>query len=300
MFELIKSSVGKNGKNKYDDVLNVQIRLNKWILAGRLPQLSFLAMDGDCGPKTKTAIGAFQCRYVDLPKIDKRIDPKGKTEQMLNVSPFEPPPLRVSEQVYVDWLRNGSASAGVDDVPYWEKRGMFWFGVGVKAGGGTTPVNGQDTLLATMYNLESPSNKFIVTASTKRVISGGGGISAGGVVVFITGIYHPKDLNKIELGGFDWNLAIGGKWGSFAKWAAKAPQLAQLVQAAKLSKFANAGTVGTTASVMKSGAASHGLFVDDPNPSMVSLDIPIGGAGLEASFYYGITKFQISNLQLDE
>ncbi|MCW5966010.1 MAG: hypothetical protein KIT83_18375, partial [Bryobacterales bacterium] len=155
-------------------------------------------------------------------------------------------------------------------------------------------------LVSTMYNLQSPSNKFIVSASTKRVVSGGGGISAGGVVVFITGIYHPKDLNQIEFGGFDWNLAIGGKWGSFAKWASKAPQLAQLVQAAKMTKFANATTVNATASLMKSGAASHGLFVDDPNPSMLSMDIPIGGVGLEASIYYGITKFQISNLQLDD
>lgn len=299
MYQLIAASVGKNGKNRYNDVLEVQIRINKWILAGRLPELNFLAMDGSCGKKTKQAIGAFQCRYVDIPSIDSRIDPGGKTLQHLMLSPFTPPPLRVTETVYVDWLR-GTGMQVDDDVPYWQKRGMFWFGVGVKGGGNSSPVNGQEVILAAMYNLESPAtNRFILNTSTKRVVSGGGGFSAGAVVVFITGIYHPTDLNKIQSAGMDWSLAIGGKWGAFAKWASKAPELASLVSAAKLSKFANTSTVTKVASAYKSGAASQGLFVDDPMPSMLCMDIPIGGVGVEAAIYYGITSYHASNIQLD-
>ncbi len=298
MIPLISKSVGKKAANRPDDVLNVQIRINKWILAGRLPQLDFLAMDGDCGAKTRKAIGAFQCRFVDIPKIDEKIHPGGETERFLQMNPFDPPVPKVTEQIYVDWLRG--VSTKVDDTPYWEKRGMFWFGAGVKAGVATNPVNGQDALVASMYNLEDPANRFILTATTKRAFNLGGGASGGAVAVFITGIYHPKDLNTIQFGGVDWNFALAGKWSSFLKWSSKASQIAALVEASKLKKFASPSAISTAATVVKGSAASTGLVIDDPMPSMVCIDIPFLGGGAEASVYYGITSFSVSNLKLVE
>lgn len=75
----ISGSVGRNGDNRPADVRLVQELLNKH----PMPPLTPLVVDGRIGPKTITAIEEFQRRVVKMVKPDGRVDPNGKTLQML-------------------------------------------------------------------------------------------------------------------------------------------------------------------------------------------------------------------------
>jgi hypothetical protein len=305
-YAFINQSVGKNGKNGKQDVMSIQIRLNRWIMEGKLPSVPMLAVDGGCGGQTRTAIGAFQKLYLGMNNPDCRVDPGGKTLDALFQSLIPP---QASREAYEAWLKaqaTASQKPPLPDVdlqdeeekPYWEKRGMFWFGAGVKIGGMVGP-GGYDWLLATMYNLEAPSsNKFILRASTRRAGWGAGG-GAGAVIVFVTGIYSPNDLNKIRFEDWDWSLAIAGKWSGLLKWAAKAPALKALVNSARVAKYADYDLISKAASIVKASMDGYGLKPDRTEPSFVAMDIPIGGVGMEAAYYRGITSFTVSDVHLD-
>jgi len=72
----IGASVGKSGGNDLADVIVVQHLLNDWLAATGQP---LLPTDGDCGPRTITAITAYQAQVVGLPKPDGLVTPGGKT-----------------------------------------------------------------------------------------------------------------------------------------------------------------------------------------------------------------------------
>ena len=89
---MIGATVGIGGANRREDVRQVQERLNGFV--GRL-ELEPLKVDGDCGPKTRTAIKAFQSDVVGLEVPDGRVDPNGRTWRDLNLPPGPrpaPPP----------------------------------------------------------------------------------------------------------------------------------------------------------------------------------------------------------------
>ncbi len=311
-YAFINQSVGKNGRNVKEDVMSIQIRLNRWIMESKLPSVPMLAVDGNCGAQTHKAIGAFQKLYIGMNNPDCRIDPGGRTLDTLFQSLISP---QASQAAYEAWLRAQATTAykppfpGVDlpdeeDKPYWEKRGMLWFGAGVKVGGMVGPA-GYDWVIATMYNLRSPSNKFILRAYTRRVNGWGAGGGAGAIVAFVTGIYSPKDLNEVAFDEWDWSLAIAGKVSGALKLAAKAPILKALATSARAEKYADLETVSKAASVFKSMAGVKGMGDESEDwngptkPSFAAMDIPIGGVGMEAAYYRGITSFRISNVHLD-
>ena len=72
----ISASVGQGGKNVKADVVTVQTLLNK--------KGAKLTVDGSCGPKTISAITAFQKQVVKLAKPDGRIDVGGATWKALS------------------------------------------------------------------------------------------------------------------------------------------------------------------------------------------------------------------------
>jgi len=80
--------VGIGGANRREDVRQVQERLNGF--AARL-EIEPLKVDGDCGPKTRAAILAFQSDVVGLEAPDGRVDPTGRTWRELHTPP-EPRP----------------------------------------------------------------------------------------------------------------------------------------------------------------------------------------------------------------
>jgi len=59
---MIKGSVGKKGDNNKEDIVLVQLLLNKFIIAGRLA-LPALVTDGICGKKTIAATKTFQAVF---------------------------------------------------------------------------------------------------------------------------------------------------------------------------------------------------------------------------------------------
>lgn len=295
----ITKSVGKRGVNRSKDVTAVQARLNKWIAAGKLPAVAVLAVDGKSGPKTRQAIGAFQLRYVaGLSKPDCRADPGGQTVTHLGLD-FGEVSKQVGDPVYDGWMNTPVDNS---DAPYWDKRGMFWFGIGAKAGAGSTNVsteaNGIDLTTAAMFNLKNPDNHFSIAAGTERYMIAGGGYSGSVVLCFATGIYHPHDFNSIQSSGVDWNLAIGAKWLSFARWAAAIPKMAKLVSALKIAKYANGDTVSEMGTLIKAGMAGFDLREDETMPSFVAIDLPFAGLGVEASLYYGVTSYRVLSSHL--
>lgn len=107
-YAFITHSVGKNGKNINEDVQSIQIRLNRWIMEGKLPNVPMLAVDGGCGAQTRKAIGAFQKLYLGTSNPDCRVDPNGKTLDALFQSLV---PKKISEEDYQAWLKAQSAAA---------------------------------------------------------------------------------------------------------------------------------------------------------------------------------------------
>jgi hypothetical protein len=80
----IRKSVGKGGDNDENDVETVQELLNKFTSLGGYSKLK---VDGNCGPKTLAAIGAFQQKVMKMNRPDQRVDPGRDTFKKLNENP---------------------------------------------------------------------------------------------------------------------------------------------------------------------------------------------------------------------
>jgi peptidoglycan hydrolase-like protein with peptidoglycan-binding domain len=80
----ITASVGNKGINKLADVKVIQTLLNQQKLVGfTIP----LRVDGKSGPKTIYRIEAFQKNIVKMIRPDGRVDPGGKSINVLNKTP---------------------------------------------------------------------------------------------------------------------------------------------------------------------------------------------------------------------
>ncbi len=111
MAVFITASVGKNGKNQISDVVNMQLMLNNFILAGHLKPHNVLVPDGVAGKLTIGAIKAFQHCYLGFPFPDGRIDPGGQTLANLN-GPIVPPPF--------------GSKPGTGVGPSWDEKSNEW------------------------------------------------------------------------------------------------------------------------------------------------------------------------------
>lgn len=78
--QTLAASVGRDGENRYADVVFVQFLLNKFDIPGELVPL---VVDGDAGQKTVRRIEAFQKHLVMLNSPDGRVDPGGRSFQKL-------------------------------------------------------------------------------------------------------------------------------------------------------------------------------------------------------------------------
>lgn len=81
--EEIAASVGKDGENKPDDVLIVQVHLNQVPKDIGGPE-EMLVPDGLCGPKTIAAIERFQKQHLGEASADGRVAPGKETIKRLN------------------------------------------------------------------------------------------------------------------------------------------------------------------------------------------------------------------------
>ena len=97
MEKYIDASVGQNGVNRQVDVMVIQSRLSTLINDGLLPALAPLPVDGQCGPKTKDAIGSFQRRFLGYQNPDKRVDKAGQTLTALFAAHLKPVPPKPAQ-----------------------------------------------------------------------------------------------------------------------------------------------------------------------------------------------------------
>jgi hypothetical protein len=98
-----------------------------------------------------------------------------------------------------------------------KKRSGIWFGLAGQEGG-TLFVVGKDTVEACLYSIESHRNRFWMNIDGWR-LGAGLGASFGASFVVATGVDHPNDLKDFPVGGFDFQIAVVGKWGDIAKAA---------------------------------------------------------------------------------
>jgi hypothetical protein len=192
------------------------------------------------------------------------------------------------------------------DKPVWEKRGSDWFGVGTKVTAdnpGVLPGPGSGTetdhVVARMYNLKAPvNNSFWLGAHTERVLRLGGDFSANLVVVFVSGIYWPSQLRTISQRDWDWSLALKGKWSSIAKSADKMGRLAKVAR--RLRQATSPEALSEMAEIVRALWETSGLEPGRTTPEFVAIEIPFAGAGVAASVYWGLTRFSVWRVQLDD
>ena len=84
MAKKISGSVGKGGKNKSPDTQAVQELLNAFSKKCGFKKLD---TDGLIGPKTISAIAAFQKSAMGMSRADSRVDPGGKSFTTLSMGP---------------------------------------------------------------------------------------------------------------------------------------------------------------------------------------------------------------------
>lgn len=130
----LTASVGRGAANKSADVLVVQSLLNQRI--GNLG-LAHLTLDSVVGPKTLTAIEAFQRVMVGMPRPDGRVDPNGRTFRELDgsrmadkkpgVSVSKPAPntSAPSQPVSSGTASSGRPVAGAVRSPAWPPKPAF-------------------------------------------------------------------------------------------------------------------------------------------------------------------------------
>lgn len=85
----LRSTVGSRARNFSDDVILVQGLLNNFL--PEIGRVYPIEVDGECGPKTITAIYRFQKWKLGLTIADSRVDPDGLTFHALTErgKPFE-------------------------------------------------------------------------------------------------------------------------------------------------------------------------------------------------------------------
>src|ERR1044071_3837220 len=111
---MLTASVGVGGVNRKMDVQQVQERLNRF--AQRL-EIEPLGVDGNCGPKTREAILAFQRDVVDMETPDGRIDPGKRTWELLDKGPnvVPAPSVHVTTGSLATLLTSGLRTALTDN-----------------------------------------------------------------------------------------------------------------------------------------------------------------------------------------
>lgn len=175
-----------------------------------------------------------------------------------------------------------------------------WFGGGYK-GGTTFGLVGIETTQIVCVRSDGKKG-FTATVSGKRFPALGVGASGGPVLVFITSMKSPGELEKLLTGGTDFSLAIAGKFNSVLK----GPRTAKAIEA--LSKFASkygkSGRAGLKAGkylVEYNGQLQDvvkllGMKFDHYEPQVFSVGSPWGGFGLEASIHFAVSDFTLETV----
>ena len=203
-----------------------------------------------------------------------------------------------------DWMKRPPAPPPVpraaDEEP--EISTNVWFGLSVDFGGHLA-VWGRNTLYAQLYSMDTYHRSFRMESERNRW-GPGLGAGAGLSFVMITGLSRPRQLQGSKQTSWDFQLALGGRWGELIKGAGKVRQLRRLMERTnqsgggmkRLVEFVRDNKETLTRlspddwndirkRIVEFGDAVD-MAGDQSTPKIMSLGIPIPGTALEVSGYY--------------
>ncbi|MBY6152478.1 hypothetical protein KUV47_04575 [Vannielia litorea] len=169
----------------------------------------------------------------------------------------------------------------------------IWFGFAVDVGG-HLGIWGTNTMYANFYSLDSYQKSFSVQSERTRWGPGlGGGIGLNFYIV--TSLQDPMGVQAMETETWDFQLAIGAKWGALIKGLSKSRKLAQVVKhasetkgltkaALKLMTRLEPGDYVDISKRLREMVQSMDLKTDAATPQTFNMGIPIPGA-LEVSVF---------------
>lgn len=174
------------------------------------------------------------------------------------------------------------------------KKTNIWVGVGYK-GGTTFVVVGNETGKVACVSLDDPTNIFSATSTGSRL---GLGVGASGspMIVVITSMKDPKELNGLMNGGWGYNIALGPKLSSVFKMGKFKPLIDLMEKYAEIIK--NGGKVGKAVSKLAEYNSQivdivkmAGMETDAAEPQILTIESPVGGFGAEVSVVHTVTTW---------
>jgi hypothetical protein len=198
------------------------------------------------------------------------------------------------------YLPNIGTKAPVNDYPQPKPsdRTNAWIGLGV-TGGTQFFVVGIETLTGFVVSLDDVGKGMALGASINR-LGPGIGASGGVILIYVTGVKSPNDLNGFQQGDWDFNLSLGENWGKMAKGVGPLKKLKPLIDA--LTRL-GARTPGGLKQLLKAHPDKWVELIKqtrtlkdalgiDPNgePNVLVVGTPFG-AGTEASVFFAVANF---------
>jgi hypothetical protein len=174
-----------------------------------------------------------------------------------------------------------------------------WFGLGMKAGT-MFAVAGIETMAGYVASLDDVGKGMVITASINR-LGVGWGVTGGACFIYITGVANPQKLNGWQQGDTDFNLSLGENWGKMAEASTKIKKLKPLIDVVAKTGTKIPDTLkhllkaepDKWVELIKAGQNVKDFKEINPHgePNVLVFDVPYGGAGLEASLFFGVSNF---------
>jgi len=170
-----------------------------------------------------------------------------------------------------------------------------WLGMAGSAGTQFI-VAGIETMVGYVASLDDFGKGMAITASINRLGLGFG--AAGGFsIIFISGVNSPSQLDGHQEGGWDYNVALGPKWGELTKKKSLQPAVDLIMRFGARTPSGLKKVIGSDPAkwveATKTGRAVLEYLGIDRNgpPSVFVLGLPWGGGGAEASVFFGVSNF---------
>ena len=160
-----------------------------------------------------------------------------------------------------------------------------WSGLALKGSAGVA-IQGEDVVcLVRSWDNASKGAWFNILSSRLGLV---GGFTAGVALVIVTGFPNINVLHDHSVSGWDWSLSLGAKLSGFAKLGKTGPMLVEMAQRInKVEDLVQAIKAGKNEKeIIGMGKAAYdNLGGDFEEPSVIVIDVPMGGVGAELGIY---------------
>ena len=180
------------------------------------------------------------------------------------------------------------------------KKTNMWVGAGYKIGM-TFVAAGNETSQIACVSLDDPTRIFSATGTGNR-LGPGCGASGSPMIVVVTSMKDPRELNGLMNGGWGYNIALGPKLSSLLKAGRFAPLLSVAGRYADIVK--KGGKAGKMVSVLAEYNSQivdlvkmAGMETDAYEPQILSIESPVGGFGAEISVVNTVTTWHFVSFE---